>query len=169
MFDMLICQYCVQDDPILKSVEGVTANLIEDIAAFEEASVFANTLAKWSETRKAKNQLHELMLKFVSDAAINAMNDRHKAAAEERLKKFKRSEFEIITKFGSRKTRWETLYDSKKKKHFTINVDTLQKLADKWGICEFCDATLDPADLRCFVCNNPRTVKNMKLYRPLGT
>jgi hypothetical protein len=45
----------------------------------------------------------------------------------------------------------------------------LQVLAPKFGVCESCDATIDPADFRCYSCGAGRSVRNMKLYRALGT
>lgn len=54
------------------------------------------------------------------------MRDKRQSGIEERAKDVRRKEFDIITKYGARNTRWETVKDVARDKLVTINVDTMR-------------------------------------------
>lgn len=105
---------------------------------------------------------------FVIERAIEDMREKRQSGIEERAKDIRRKEFEMITKYGARNTRWETVQDVANKRTITINVDTMRVLGNKACICEFCDAIIEENDFRCFNCTALRSVKNAPLYRALG-
>lgn len=80
----------------------------------------------------------------------------------------KRTEFELITGYGSRETRWEFVYDTEKEVHVYVNVDTMQILPSNTAICEMCDAIYQHESIKKCECGAPRSMKNMKFYKPLG-
>ncbi len=86
----------------------------------------------------------------------------------ERERELIRQEFDIVTNYGSRITRWEFVRDKDNARECYINVDTLEYMHAKTAICEKCDAIFEQSELKCEGCAAPRSTKNMTLYRPLG-
>ena len=79
-----------------------------------------------------------------------------------------RAEFEIITGYGARETRWEFVYSPEKDVMIYVNVDTMQILPENTAICEKCDSVYGHESIRRCECGAPRSVKNLRFYKPLG-
>ena len=130
--------------------------------AFAKRTANGSDIKKCSE--KVEAELKEAMLErdmeyFQADEKkINMLAEREK----------KRTEFELITGYGSRFTRWEFVYDPEKEVYNYMNVDTMQILPDNTAICEMCDAIYQHESIKKCECGAPRSVKNMKFYKPLG-
>ena len=113
---------------------------------------------------KVEEELKEAMLKrdieffYDDEKQINLLAEREK----------RRTEFELITGYGSRDTRWEFVYDPEKEVYVYVNVDTMQILPDNTAICEMCDAIYQHESIKKCECGAPRSMKNMKFYKPLG-
>jgi len=91
-----------------------------------------------------------------------------KKAFEERRRDYIVKEFDIITNFGSRVTKFEYVLDKEENRMVYVHHDTGKILHPKSAICEQCDAIFVQHELHCDNCNEPRSAKNLKLYRPLG-
>jgi hypothetical protein len=90
------------------------------------------------------------------------------ARQEERRRDYIIKEFDIITNFGSRTTRWEYVLKKDENRFVYMARDTKETRHPKTAICEQCDGIFVQHELRCDGCNAPRSAKNLKLYRPLG-
>jgi hypothetical protein len=87
---------------------------------------------------------------------------------EERRRMFIRRDFQITTKFGSRITKWEYVFDPHSMRNVFVNNETFDVLHEKTAICERCDTVFAQADVKCQECDAARSAKNLKLFRPLG-
>lgn len=130
----------------------------------------AKKLASRSELKAADDRAHEVLVSKVKDRAILDMEHTIIRRNEERRKDQIRKEFEIISNYGARETRYEFVKDVEKEEMVYINIDTMQVLNAKTAICEKCDFVYElPSEIRCRGCNAPRSTKNFKLYKPLGS
>lgn len=89
-------------------------------------------------------------------------------STEERRRTAVIKQFNISTQYGSRNTKWELVFDPDQMRNVFVNTETHEVAHEKTAICHECDTVLAQADLRCQECDNPRSAKNLKLYRPLG-
>lgn len=153
------------DNPMDPKKPALDMLLSMDISvelAFAKRTANGSDIKKCSE--KVEAELKEAMLErdmeyFQADEKkINMLAEREK----------KRTEFELITGYGSRFTRWEFVYDPEKEVYNYMNVDTMQILPDNTAICEMCDAIYQHESIKKCECGAPRSVKNMKFYKPLG-
>ena len=135
---------------------------------FTDEHTFAKKNCKKSEIEKAAALAYtqlcaELRVKTLADmrAAIAARK-------EERRREYIIKEFEIITNYGSRNTRWEYVLKKEENRYTYMARDTLEMRHPKTAICEQCDGIFVQHELKCDGCNGPRSAKNLKLYRPLG-
>jgi hypothetical protein len=113
-------------------------------------------------------QADEFLRENRKEALFKATNDAVAAERVERERNYIRLEFEIASNYGSRITRWESVFNVASEKLVYINVDTMEMIHRNSAICEKCDTLIDQFDLCCIKCKFPRSAKNMRLYRPLG-
>lgn len=104
----------------------------------------------------------------IRDRTMNELNNSIEYAREERRRFLLKKEFDIMTNFGSRNTKWEELYEKKLGTYYYFNTDTGDRKHIKTAICEMCDNCFAQSDVKCQKCDAPRSARNQKLYRPLG-
>ena len=129
---------------------------------------FAKKTANSSDIKQCSAEVEEELKKVKLKRDMEYFDDDEKKDNLLAAREKKRTEFELITGYGSRDTRWEFVYDPEKEVYVYINVDTMQILPDNTAICEMCDAVYQHESIKKCECGAPRSMKNMKFYRPLG-
>lgn len=77
---------------------------------------------------------------------------------------------QMTTDYGSRRSRWEILWDEELQMEYLFHLDTRERIdnAPAVAICETCDAHIMDEDSKCLGCGTARSAKNKPLYRGLS-
>lgn len=135
---------------------------------FTEEHQFAKKYCKKPTIQKAEKIAYDILCSELKERTLSTMRTTIAARQEQRRREYIIKEFDIITNFGSRTTRWEYVLKKDVNRYTYIARDTLELRHPKTAICEQCDAIFVQHELQCIGCNAPRSAKNLKLYRPLG-
>lgn len=135
---------------------------------FTEEHAFVKKNCKKAEITRAEEVAHKELCAQLKEKTLADMREQIAKAQEERRRDYIVKEFDIVTNFGSRNTRWEYVLNKDTNKLCYMARDTLEMKHPKSAICEKCDSIFVQHELRCDGCNGPRSAKNLKLYRPLG-
>lgn len=133
-----------------------------------EETKTAKKLAVKGEFEAAEAAADDRICKELQDSTISGMYNSLEGKRSARKREWVMKEFEVATAFGARGTVYEYLWDKKNDKMVYVDVNTLQILHSKTAICEMCDYIYDQSDIKCKSCDNNRSAKNLRLYRPLG-
>ena len=68
---------------------------------------------------------------------------------------------------GRQRNMGEKLWDDSYYQHFFYNWQSQVSLWERPAICEKCDSTIDPMDVRCFLCGKERSQANLAYYQGL--
>ncbi|KAJ1404550.1 hypothetical protein B484DRAFT_404751 [Ochromonadaceae sp. CCMP2298] len=133
-----------------------------------EEQKFVKKWCKKGEVARAEQQAHADLSALLREKTVRDCEEGIKKAFEERRRDYIVKEFDIITNFGSRHTKFEYVLDKEENRMVYVHRDSGKILHPKSAICEQCDAIFVQHELHCDNCNAPRSAKNLKLYRPLG-
>lgn len=135
---------------------------------FTDEHTFARKNCKKGDINRAAEIAHKELCAALKVKTLADMRKTIATRQEERRRDYIVKEFEIITNYGSRTTRWEYVLKKDENRYTYIARDTLETRHPKTAICEQCDGIFVQHELRCDGCNGLRSAKNLKLYRPLG-
>lgn len=146
----------------------------ERTAKESEATMFkdeADTAYRMATPEEATAAIKSADLELFESIRERTMAEMHETIAEQKEEQRRfivKKEFDIITNFGSRTTKWEELYDKKSGLYLYLNSETGERKHIKTAICEKCDNCFAQSDIRCAKCDAVRSARAQKLYRPLG-
>jgi hypothetical protein len=134
----------------------------------EKEKLVAGKYAKKNEKDYAHECTKDLLYDELKAETLSNMYEELEKTRTDRIRKQKISEYEVATRFGSRITKWERVWDKPNDRMCYINFDTMEIIHIKTAICENCDNCFEQTDVKCTVCDTPRSGPNQHLFRPLG-
>jgi len=135
---------------------------------FKDEADTAYRVATPEETEQAVKDADKELFETIHSRTMQDLEDTIAEQKEERRRFLLKKEFDIITNFGSRTTKWEELYDKKGGIYIYLNSETGERKHIKTAVCEKCDGLFAQSDIRCPTCDAVRSARAQKLYRPLG-
>ena len=88
---------------------------------------------------------------------------------EDRAEAIKKLNASMAAKFGSRISKWDMVWNVKADRYVYFNIETHEQRHFKSALCENCDAFIEQNEKQCEECDQPRSLFNMALWRPLGS
>lgn len=134
----------------------------------EKEKVIGNKFAKKLEMDYAHECTKDLLYDELKAETLSNMYQELEKTKSDRIRNHKIKEYELATRFGSRITKWERVWDKPNDRMCYINFDTMEIIHIKTAICEVCDTCLEQTDVKCPICDTSRSGPNQQLYRPLG-
>lgn len=137
-------------------------------AIFTNEEDTAKKYAKAEDFIQAEKDADLELFETIRERTLLELKESIESGREERRRFLIKKEFDIKTRFGSRETKWEELYDKKNDVYIYLNTETLERKHIKTAICEMCDNCFAQSDVKCQKCDAARSARNQRLYRPLG-
>ena len=115
----------------------------------------------------AREQARKLMIEDYRVREQENTAARLEERAEAQEAEFDKLQRDICALYGTAETKWEKLWDDSYYQHFFYNWQSQVSLWERPAICEKCDSTIDPMDVRCFLCGKERSQANLAYYQGL--
>lgn len=162
-------------DPILKYDEA-TVSLVEldkrltvlTRRDLTEELTLAKRVGSRAQWNAARLSAHKELVLFTRARTVRQAREDMAKAQEQHQRDWKKAEWYAICTYGSRITQWEYVLEKETNKPCYISSLTGERKHPKTAFCEQCDAIMVQHELRCVLCDAPRSAKNLLLYRPLG-